>query len=127
MDQEQQMDSDDEPRSVTFHYIKSNFFRVIHADGAWGGITPRGNLQVSFWNERAPIPKQLTQEIDAGNRLGEEIGRKSRQGIVREVEAEIVMSLECAEVFLEWFDGKVRELRQAVSGPQSDSDEKDEQ
>ncbi len=29
---------------INFRYIKSNHFRVTHADGVWGGLTPQFNL-----------------------------------------------------------------------------------
>ena len=37
-------------------YIKSNLFRVVVADGAFGGLTPRGNIHIDFWSERRAIP-----------------------------------------------------------------------
>jgi hypothetical protein len=30
------------PSTLDYHYIKSNFFRVIHVDGIVGSITPNG-------------------------------------------------------------------------------------
>ena len=42
---------EDAKRTVTFDYIKSNLFRVIHADGVWGGIAPTGKIHLSFFND----------------------------------------------------------------------------
>jgi hypothetical protein len=38
------------------HYIKSKDFRVIYAEGAWGGPSPHGMIAFSLYNERPPIP-----------------------------------------------------------------------
>ena len=51
-------DSDVVQSKVEFHYIKSNHFRVIHADGVYGGATPRGfiiwisSLNVALFHEK---------------------------------------------------------------------------
>ena len=37
------MASESSAAGVRFFYIKSTLFRVIHADGALGGVTPRGD------------------------------------------------------------------------------------
>lgn len=90
-------------------YIKSNAFRVVHADGALGGLTPRLDIHMSFWSERFPIPKEIVYEIDQGAMTGKEIGqlRVAREGLVREVEVGVVMNLETAKVFHRWFGDKI--------------------
>lgn len=98
---------------VTFHYIKSNYFRVAHADGAWGGITPRGLIQINFYSERQPIAKQTFHTIE-GDRLGPEIAdrRIVRDGPVREIEFGAVMDLSTAKLVREWLDDKIKVLEQ---------------
>jgi len=98
---------------VTFHLIKSNYFRVVHADGAWGGITPRGLIEVNFYSERQPIPRSLTHSfsLESGE-LGQEIkgARVSREGPVREVEVGVIMDLSCARAVRKWLDDKITAL-----------------
>ena len=36
------------PSEVEFDFIKSNFFRVIKADGAFGGVAPNGRFTCKF-------------------------------------------------------------------------------
>lgn len=43
---------------IRFNYIKSAQFRVIHADGAIGGVTPNGFIHMALFNERAAIPRE---------------------------------------------------------------------
>ena len=92
---------------VEFHYIKSNGFRVVHADGAWGGPTPRGYIAVTFYSERAPLPKLLVHELNSSGQLGEEVSRQSKKGYVREAEVQVMMDLGMAEGFVEWLQDKI--------------------
>ena len=96
---------------IRFHYLKSQFFRVIHADGAYGGMTPHGEIFVSVFSERPPIPTMMVNRLDDGGRLGDEIReeRQSRDGIVREAEVGLTLSVEVAKSLIEWLQQKVEE------------------
>jgi hypothetical protein len=102
-------------RTVSFHYIKSNSFRVVYVEGALGGPTPRGNISVSVFNERAPIPQKNVFEVLPTGELGAELveQRISRDGVVREVEVELVFTVESAKTFAEWLAEHVRRLEKA--------------
>ena len=105
--------AEDSSPTVTFHYIKSNLFRVIHADGAWGGITPKLKIQMALFSERNPIPQQTVQEVTEADTLGDErkAERVSRKGVIREVEAEVVMDVETAESLAEFLNSRVDEAK----------------
>jgi hypothetical protein len=64
-------------QSIHFHYIKSQFVRTVHADGAIGGITPHADIIVNFYSERQPIPKMVTQELKSDMTLGQEFSKAS--------------------------------------------------
>jgi hypothetical protein len=97
------------PSSVTQHYIKSNYFRVIHADGAIGGFTPRGEMFFSLFNERAPLPDVTVQAVENG-KLGQEITdqRQGSQGIIRELEVGIVMDVNVAKSLVAWLEERIK-------------------
>jgi len=102
---------------VRFHFIKSNFYRVIHVDGAYGGLTPRGGIFFALYSERVPIPQITVHKITNDTTLGEEIQeeRQAKDGIVREVETGIAMDLAAAEGFHKWLGERISELRRAMS------------
>lgn len=97
---------------IEFHYIKSNSFRAVHCDGVWGGTTPRGYITMNFYSERAPIPNRLKHAVEPDGRVGKEIaeGRITREGIIREVEVEVIMDLEMAKSVVDWLQGHIRFL-----------------
>jgi hypothetical protein len=101
-------------KRIRIHYIKSSSFRVVHADGVVGGPTPAGLLQISFFSERAPIPTMVEHAVsDLGGgvmKLGAEVGRESKQGVVREVEVSTVMTGEMAKKLYAWLGQHIGRL-----------------
>jgi len=103
---------------IRFDFIKSNYFRVIHVEGVFGGSSPRGLISMAVYNERWPIPKQIIKEFKNG-RPGEEIERASRDAIVREVEAQLVMDVPTAKVICKWLQEKISNIeKQTKDGKQ---------
>lgn len=92
--------------SVTYHYIKSRFFRVVHADGAYGGLTAQGNIHVAMYNERRAIPRTVIREIE-GDELGPEKIVDARAGVVRELEVDVVMGISTARSLHQWLGDKI--------------------
>jgi|Deesub1362A_J573_1020465.scaffolds.fasta_scaffold00324_38 hypothetical protein len=101
---------DREGKKVRFDYIKSNYFRVVHVDGVFGGNAPRrGYIHVAVWNERWPIPRQCLYSLEENGKLGKEIEqeRVMRDAIVREVEVDLIMSIETAKSLRDWLSEKI--------------------
>jgi hypothetical protein len=102
---------------VRFHYLKSSAYRVIHADGIIGGQTPSGFLQFSFYTERLPIPTMIEHAVtDLGGdikRLGQETRREGKQGIVRDVEVGVIMTVDMAKQLRGWLDDKISKFTAA--------------
>jgi hypothetical protein len=102
----------------TIDYVKSNFFRVVHADGVWGTITPMGDIHVDFWNVRSPIPRRLTNEVHANGEV-ETVGAEFRSDWVNEVEVGVVMSVETARSLRDWLTTQLADLDRPSSAPDS--------
>jgi hypothetical protein len=102
--------SGERPERIRFHYIKSNEFRTIHVDGIHGGLTPQGLIQMAVFSERFPIPRETVHSV-AEKGLGPEIRqeRVSREGIVREVDVNLIMSATQARSIAKWLNGKAQE------------------
>lgn len=112
------MAADVPPIKFEFDLIKSNFFRVVYAEGAWGGVSPRGKLNIAFYNERSAIPTKtaLTLVKDGTGALksaGPEEIVSSRNTIVRELEVEVVMDLAGAVDFYQWLGERIEQLKAA--------------
>jgi hypothetical protein len=102
---------------VRYHFIKSNFFRVVLAEGVYGGISPSGQIRMTFFNERSALPQQTEYGINSDGSLGNEDpeGRVSRDGFVRELEVDVVMNIEHARLVHQWLGQKIEMLAKIKS------------
>lgn len=101
--------------TICFHYIKSNQFRVIHVDGIYGGITPNGRfIQADIFSERSPIPQKLECKLSDNGTVGAIVKREQKDGIVREVEAELLIDISTAKQIIEWMENKIKEHEEHV-------------
>lgn len=105
------MDSQDKEK-LTFHYIKSPQYRVSHADGAHGGITPPGKIQMNFYSERTPIPQTTFHEINEDRSLGAELEKEriGKTGIIREIDTTIIIDINTAKNLVEWLNQKIQTI-----------------
>lgn len=99
-----------------FHFVRSSAFRVVYAEGAFGGVSPKGAIRMAFFNERQPIPDEVVHEaVEAtgGFAIGTEIpgSRVGKAGIVRELEVDVVMNVETAVAVHAWLGKKIEELK----------------
>jgi hypothetical protein len=109
------------PTSFKFHYIKSNLFRVIHSEGAIGGLTPSREIFVSLFNERAALPQLVEFAILPEGKLGNEIRREGKDGIVREMEIGVLMDATAAKNLAEFLLGQVKLLEESEPAQKDDS------
>jgi len=109
------MDQDD--KKIKFYYQKANLFRVIHADGAWGGLTPDLQVFFSLFNTRPPIPQVLGFDIQGdGMPLQERQDMTvAKDGLMREVEVGVVMSPENVQALIDFLKGRLEAAQQIKS------------
>jgi len=87
----------------------------VLVDGVYGGLTPSGLMHVAVFNERQPIPEQATYVLNENGIERERLDlRQSKQGFVREVEANLMMSVETAELLRDWLTTNIAVLRKAL-------------
>lgn len=103
------------PKTVKFHYIKASAFRVVHVDGAIGGMTPQGLFHAAIFSERFPIPLQATHPLMDGA-IGKATEVVVRDGIVRELEADLMMTLEGAKRLRDWLSTTVDNAEKQLKG-----------
>jgi hypothetical protein len=106
-----------EKGTISFDYIKGNNFRVIYVDGVYGGNAPKpGNIHMDVFSERWPIPKRTASEISPEGKIGKEIfeERVTRNAVVREVEAHLIMNMEVATKIRDWLTEKIDNYQKTV-------------
>lgn len=113
--------SSDAPSKIEFHYQKSPSYRTVHADGAFGGATPRGYLAVTFFGERATIPRKGVREVtsvsDEEVKLGPETVIEGLEGVMRQLEVTVMLDVNASRELLIWLQRHVAELEEGLGIP----------
>lgn len=100
---------------IELHYLKANSYRSFHVDGVFGGITPRGNIYMELFLERSPTPKKTIHKLNDDGLLGKEVSREGKTGLIREIEAGLVLDLATAEIVNDWLAKKIKMLKSLIS------------
>ena len=95
---------------IDCHYIKTNQYRTFYANGVFGGITPRGEMQMDFFIERQVIPQITTYGILEEGNLGDIIKTEGKTGFIREFDCGVLMNMEAAINFHQWLGQKISEF-----------------
>lgn len=103
------------PSEITMHYIKTNGYRTYHVDGAFGGLTSKGNIYCEFFVERNVTPQQVTYEIEENGQLGKEKERSGKKGFIRQIECGISLDIKTAVNLKEWLEKRINEYNEISS------------
>lgn len=105
-----------EPNSeIQTRFTRSEFCRVIHVDGVWGGFTPQWNVHMALYSERWALPDGTTIRFDAE---GVREDAPVSAGPIREIEADVILSQTAAIALRDWLITRLSSLQGA---PQPDA------
>lgn len=102
------------PKDIQIHYIKTPSYRTYHVDGAYGGLTPNGNIYCEFFVERNVTPQSITYGIDKTGHLGKPKKRTGKQGFVREIECGISINIQTASALKDWLEEKIEDYKRSA-------------
>lgn len=100
--------TNDERDEITFHYVKSNFFRVMHVDGVIGDDTPTGFIHMTVYSERPALPQKSKHKLTEDGALGEP-AFTGKEGFVREMDADLIFDRDTAIAMRDWLDDRIQE------------------
>ena len=81
-------------------------------DGVWGGATPGREISAAIFVERQTFPDSITHALTDEGTLGEEKDRQGLNGIEREFQVDIRMTLSRAIAFRAWLDRHIKLLQE---------------
>jgi len=100
-------------REITFKYIFNYGYNPSYVNGAQGGLTPRGEFVIHFYQERPALPAALAHEITPQGAIGREttvLPKDLANTMVRFIDTGITMNYDTAKIFHAWLGDKIREL-----------------
>lgn len=88
-------------------YTKSRDYRIVHSDGAMGGMTPRGDFRLEFI---VTLPPEITSEeitVAADGKVTSKGMVSESAALIRERQVCVVMSPQSAKSLSEWLSEQV--------------------
>ena len=101
---------DNGKKIIRFQFVDSAQCRVIHVDGAWGGIGPGRMINMSIFSERRPTPNWVDLDIGSSSGIAKESQRDVFDGVTREIEAHLVFSVATAQKLRDWLNTRISEI-----------------
>ncbi|MGD0843910.1 MAG: hypothetical protein ABSA06_06030 [Geobacteraceae bacterium] len=98
---------------LKFKYIFDYGYNPVYANGAHGGVSPRGELVMNFYLERMALPESITHEINPNGTIGSETAAEPADlahSMVRFIEAGVVMNYQNARELHLWLGERVKEM-----------------
>ncbi len=98
---------------IKFKYIFDYGYNPVYANGAHGGVSPRGELVMNFYLERVALPESITHEINPNGTIGQEVDAEPAdlaQSLVRVIKSGVVMNYQNARELHYWLGERLKEL-----------------
>ena len=96
-------------QTISTRFIRGNGLRVVHVDGAWGGITPQGLVHLGLFSEYVEPPASVTYAAGPAGQA-QEIQRTGGGSVTRELEVIAIMSPNVARAVRDWLDTRIGEV-----------------
>jgi hypothetical protein len=96
---------EDSRKKVEFKYVFKDDYNPVYANGAYGGISPKGEITINFFMERNPVPYSVTHELKEDGTIGDELKRDPERDhamMIRFVTAGVVLNKSAARNIHEW-------------------------
>jgi len=93
-------------QQVKFKYIIPDHIQDCHVSGVYGGMNPKGEITMHFFNERPAIPKEAIITIDDDGTTAE---TKHTFGadLIRIIQASMTVDFDTAVAIHEWMGRKI--------------------
>lgn len=95
-----------ELRAIFRHSHQS---RVIHADGAWGGVTPSRLIHMALYSEHNALPSEIVYDVIAPG-IGQQRPVAPTGNLTREIEVEVIFSVDVAKRLVGWLNEKIETI-----------------
>jgi len=87
-------------KNIKIYFSKTKDYKIIPATGAWGGVSPSGDIFFDLFIDKRDNPEYLELKVDSNNKT-EEVGR-GEQKSVRESQIGIILRPDNALVIGKW-------------------------
>ena len=108
------MTGENDGKKVLVKYLFADDYAPAYANGAWGGMTPQGEICVHFFLDRAPLPNTEQYEVEGDSLKGPLVTAPAHPDMaavaVRQIVAGITMSPKTARALVEFLQARLGEM-----------------
>jgi len=88
--------------TVKFVHKFTDDYRIIPANGAWGGVSPRGDLLMHFFVEHTKVPREEIQVVKEDGSLDSSRKKTKEVEIIRTMQIGVNMNIEQVTHLANW-------------------------
>ena len=102
-----------EEQKIDIVFESAPDYKIVSANGIWGGLTPKGDLKVDFFVESQafPPPGTHTYHTTAEGRAQERSETEKARQVVRRIQVGVIISPHHVESFAKWFAEKAQQIK----------------
>jgi hypothetical protein len=120
------MSKDTAKNGLKFKFVFGDDYNPVFANGVWGGMTAKGELNMNFFHERLPLPHSVVMAVGENGTLGQELERDpgpDDQVVIRYVTTGVVLNYSDAKAIHQWMGEHLKrfEREAGLSHPQENS------
>ena len=101
---------------IQFKYVIPEQLPDCYTNGAFGGVTPRGEIHIHFYSERNPVPKEAVASIEKKDGSIKKIEEITGSDVIRLVQASLVMDVNTAVSIRNWLDDRIKNVHEIQEG-----------
>jgi hypothetical protein len=112
-------------KQLTFLFDTAEGYRVVAANGIWGGLTVRGDFQFDFIVDYTTPPDQVVNDISGGDLTVEQSRFPPDRTVTRMRQVGVLLSISNAESVARFILEKVKTVKEAAKKAEAAKKEKD--
>lgn len=83
-------------------------YKIKFVNGAFGGTTPKGEIEINFYFEDASLPENYDITISDEGRIGKMEINEPEEPFTRYVESGVIMTLDVAKSIHKWLGENIK-------------------
>lgn len=97
------------PQEIETFFETSKDHKTFACNGAWGGLTPRGDILIDFFIEKQALPESVKNRVESDGTLGPVIEFKPQKRIVRELQVGVLVTVEEARNLVKFLNDRIKQ------------------
>ena len=109
------LDNQELPKKVKFVYKQPDDYKIVYANGIYGGPTPRGEFKFDLFHEYGPAPESELHYVKEDGSVGGKVESEASVEeaiVIRERKIGVVMELRHAKNIASWMLTKIQEIEE---------------